>query len=118
SSLFRRSAVFNPEGYGAWERDSEREVDIVTGCFLLIEKTFWDELGGFDPTFVMYGEEADLCLRAQARGALPRITPEAEIIHYVGASETVQARKLVRVITAKTTLIRRNFPAWQRPIAM
>lgn len=118
SSLFRKSALFNPEGYGSWQRDSEREVDIVTGCFLLMKRAFWNQLGGFDATYIMYGEEADLCLRARALGARPRITPEAEIIHYVGASESVHARKLVRVITAKTTLIRRNFPAWQRPIGM
>ncbi|MCR8726787.1 glycosyltransferase family 2 protein [Frigidibacter sp. ROC022] len=118
SSLFRRNAFFNPEGLGGWKRDTEREVDIVTGCFFLIQKSFWDSLGGFDPTYVMYGEEADLCLRARAVGARPRITPTAEIVHYAGASETVRADKLVRLIKAKTTLIRRHFPAWQRPLAM
>jgi GT2 family glycosyltransferase len=117
SSLFRRNPVFNPEGYGNWQRDTEREVDIVSGCFLLIRRAFWDELSGFDAAYVMYGEEADLCLRARALGARPRITPDAEIIHYRGASETVRADKLVRLITAKTTLIRHHFPAWQRPFA-
>lgn len=118
SSLFRQSSLFNSEGYGAWARDDEREVDIVTGCFLLTHRAFWNRLGGFDPTFVMYGEEADLCLRARALGARPRITPEAEIIHYVGASETVQSRKLISVITAKTTLIRRYFPIWQKSLGI
>jgi GT2 family glycosyltransferase len=55
SSLFRRSTFFNPEGYGGWPRDSERGVDIVTGCFLLIRREFWKELGGFDLGYVMYG---------------------------------------------------------------
>lgn len=117
SSIFRKSGLFNPEAYGAWLRDSEREVDIVTGCFLLIRRDFWTELGGFDPTFVMYGEEADLCLRARKLGARPRITPSAEIIHYKGASEKVHADKMVRLLNGKTTLIMRHFPAWQRPIA-
>ncbi|WP_434056211.1 MAG: glycosyltransferase family 2 protein [Roseibium sp.] len=118
SSLFRNSGLFNPEGYGGWSRDSEREVDIVTGCFLLIERAFWDELGGFDATYVMYGEEADLCLRARAKGARPRITPEAEIVHYVGASDTVRKDQLVRLLRAKTTLVRRHFPAWQRGLGI
>ncbi|WP_172300501.1 glycosyltransferase family 2 protein [Pseudoruegeria sp. HB172150] len=118
SSMFRNSGFFNPEGYGDWQRDDEREVDIVTGCLLLIERDFWHELGGFDLTYVMYGEEADLCLRARKLGARPRITPNAEIVHYVGASEAVHARKLVRVLTAKTTLIRQNFPAWKRPFGL
>ncbi|MFQ5622514.1 MAG: glycosyltransferase family 2 protein [Paracoccaceae bacterium] len=114
SSLFRDSAIFNPEGYGGWRRDSEREVDIVTGCFFLIGREFWNRLGGFDLRYVMYGEEADLCRRARALGARPRITPAAEIIHYVGASETVRARKMVKLLKAKVTLAHRIFPSWQR----
>jgi len=114
--VFPGSRIFNAEGYGGWARDSEREVDIVTGCLFLIERDFWNELGGFDLSYVMYGEEADLCLRARALGARPRITPEAEIIHYVGASSTVRSRKHVMLLKAKVTLVQRTFPAWQRPL--
>ncbi|MGB3244717.1 MAG: glycosyltransferase family 2 protein [Sulfitobacter sp.] len=118
SSLFRKNPVFNPEGYGGWNRDSEREVDVVTGCFLLIQRTFWESLGGFDPAFVMYGEETDLCLRARTLGARPRITPEATIVHYAGASEKVRSDKMVRLLRAKVLLIKRHFPAWQQPLAL
>jgi GT2 family glycosyltransferase len=118
SSLFRRSTLFNPESYGGWPRDNESEVDIITGCFLLIRREFWKELGGFDPSYVMYGEEADLCLRAQTKGARPMITPEAQIIHYAGASETVRSDKMVRLLRAKVLLIRRHFPRWQRPAGL
>lgn len=118
SSLFRDSALFNPEGYGGWQRDEEREVDIVTGCFLLIRRSFWEELGGFDSSYFMYGEEADLCLRARALGARPRLTPKAQIVHYAGASETVRSNQLVRLLRAKITLIRHHFPTWQRRLAM
>lgn len=114
SSAFRRSALFNPEGYGDWQRDAEREVDIVCGAFLLIRREFWNRLGGFDLSYVMYGEEADLCLRARAMGAHPRMTPEATIIHYVGASEQVRGSKIVMLLKAKIRLIRDHFPAWQQ----
>ena len=82
TAMFAQSEVFNGEAFGGWARDSERDVDIVSGCFFLIEKELWDELGGFDPLFFMYGEEADLCLRARALSAKPAVTPEATIIHY------------------------------------
>jgi GT2 family glycosyltransferase len=109
SSVMRRSRVFNPEGYGGWQRDAVREVDIVTGCFLLIRRSLWERLGGFDPAFFMYGEEADLCLRARALGARPVITPEATIVHYGGASERVRADKMVRLLTAKVLLLKRHW---------
>ena len=41
----------------------------------------------------MYGEETDLCHRARARGARPRMTPEATIVHYVGASSKRRSDK-------------------------
>ena len=114
NGVFRRSALFNSEYYGDWPRDSVREVDIVTGCFFLIRRDFWDHLGGFDPAFIMYGEEVDMCLRARRLGARPMVTPDATIIHYGGASQAVRADKLVRLLQAKMELIKRHFPARSR----
>lgn len=109
ASVFRDSPVFNPEGYGGWKRDTVREVDIVSGCFFLITHELWEKLGGFDPAFFMYGEEADLCLRARRFGVRPMLTPDATIVHYGGASERVRSDKLVRLLTAKVLLLRRHW---------
>lgn len=116
TGLFPKSGLFNSEAYGGWDRGTVRQVDIVTGCFFLIPRAFWDALGGFDLTYVMYGEEADLCLRAREMGAQPMLTPEATIVHYGAASETVQADKMVRLFKAKITLIDRHFGPLRRPI--
>ena len=117
TGVFPRSELFNSESYGGWDRSSERAVDIVTGCFLMIRRDLWEALDGFDPAFFMYGEEADLCLRARAHGAAPRVTPKATILHYGGASEKVRADKMVRLLAGKASLIGRHFPRWQRPLA-
>lgn len=106
STVFKGSELFNPEGMGAWGRDTVREVDIVVGCFLMITRALWTELGGFDLKYFMYGEEADLCLRAAAKGYRPMITPEAEIMHLVGASYGKRAERTARVAKASATLIR------------
>ena len=108
TKAFPRSNFFNPEGLTAWKRDSVREVDIVTGCFLLIDTALWHQLGGFDPIFFMYGEEADLCLRARKFGARPVITPEATIIHYGGGSAATRSDPNVRLLRAKIALARRG----------
>ena len=117
AAIFPRSGFFNPEAVGGWPRDSVRSVDIVSGCFLMISRSFWRELGGFDPTFYMYGEEADLCLRARTAGARPAVTPAATIVHFGGASETTRAAKMIKLLAAKISLIDRHMPAWQRPLA-
>jgi GT2 family glycosyltransferase len=75
----------------------------------LIHRTFWDRLGGFDPAFFMYGEDADLCARAWADGGRCVICPDATLIHHGGASEPVRADKLVRLFSAKAMLFRKHW---------
>ncbi|HRD74723.1 MAG TPA: glycosyltransferase family 2 protein [Hyphomicrobiaceae bacterium] len=118
TGLFPRTTLFNGEALGGWDRASERDVDIVSGCFFLIERAFWQQLGGFDSAFFMYGEEADLCLRARELGARPRVTPEATIVHYGGASETAREAKLVKLLAAKSMLIRRHWPRGRRLVGL
>jgi len=109
TAIFNRNQFFDPESYGGWPRDEEREVDIVTGCFLLLRTETWRRLHGFDPEFFMYAEEADLCLRAKKNGVRARMCPDAKIIHYGGASERVVADKMVRMLKAKNMLIRKHW---------
>ena len=110
SAVFRGSRLFDPESYGGWQRDTVRQVDIVVGCFLLIDRKLWDGLQGFDERFFMYAEEADLCYRARAHGARPMVTPDAAIIHYGGASEPVRAAKIKRLFRGKVTFLRKHWP--------
>jgi N-acetylglucosaminyl-diphospho-decaprenol L-rhamnosyltransferase len=117
-AAFPKSAIFNPEAYGSWQRDSVRHVDIVTGCFLLIRRQLWNELGGFDERYYMYGEEADLCLRAKTLGWRPMITPDSEIMHIVGASSRKVARRVAMVAKARTTLIRDHWPSLLVPLGI
>ncbi len=109
SVAFKRTSIFNPEGIGGWDREGTRQVDIVSGCFLMIRTELWVTLGGFREEFFMYGEEADLCLRARKLDSRPMVTSEATIVHYGGASERVFADKLVRLLKAKALLIDMHF---------
>lgn len=109
TAAFKTSPLFNTEAIGGWQRDSVRSVDIVVGCFLMIPRDLWNQLGGFDLTYFMYGEESDLCLRAGKLGYQPMITPDAEIMHIVGASSAKVAHKVVMVAKARSTLIRNHW---------
>jgi N-acetylglucosaminyl-diphospho-decaprenol L-rhamnosyltransferase len=105
STAFPRSPRFDPESLGRWDRDSVREVDMVTGSLLMTPRSVWDELGGFDERFWMYGEDADLSWRARRRGYRPSITPEATIVHVSGASTPSPVDVRVRLFRAKVTLM-------------
>lgn len=118
TGVWPTSSLFNGEAYGGWQRDSVGHVDIVSGCFLLIRRSLWEQLGGFDPAFFMYGEEADLCLRAAKIGASPMITPTATIIHLGGASEQTRTAKMLKLLAAKSTLIRRHWHPMLQPLGL
>ncbi len=109
TSFFPNSSVFNTGSYGGWDRSTARQVDIVSGCFFLLKRELWEKLNGFLPEFFMYGEEADLCLRAHKMGARPLVTPEATIIHYGGASEKIHADKMVKLLKAKRLLMKHHW---------
>lgn len=111
SRVFVNSPIFNSEGIGGWRRDTVRQVDIVVGCFFLLRTCLWRELGGFNPRYFMYGEESDMCLRAAKLGYLPMITPDAQIMHLVGASTNKREDKVTKVFRAKATLVRDH---WSR----
>jgi len=111
SSALRGSRLFDPESLGRWQRDTPRRVDVVTGCLLIAERTTWDLLGGLDESYFMYGEDADLSLRAAAAGLRPRITPDAVALHAVGASSggNSSATKMRLLFTGKATLALRRW---------
>jgi GT2 family glycosyltransferase len=114
STLFPHSRLFNPRYLGSWQRDSERQVDVVSGSFLLVSAVLWRRLGGFDTRFFMYGEDIDLCLRARALGHPCWFTPDAEIIHHGAASEPVAVDKMVRLLRAKAQFYDKHWSSRRR----
>jgi N-acetylglucosaminyl-diphospho-decaprenol L-rhamnosyltransferase len=118
STVFKGSRLFDPEAIGGWRRDSVREVGIVTGCLLLAPRALWQELDGFDTRFFMYGEDADLAMRAWARGLRPAITPDAVVTHEIGVSSSSRPDKLVLLFRGKVTLLRKHWSPLRRTLGI
>lgn len=74
-----------------WSHSHARPVPWVMGAGIVIRRCAFDAAGGFDESFHMFYEEADLCYRLQKLGWQVHFAPVAEIVHIGGAS-TRQAR--------------------------
>ena len=109
SLVFSGSRLFNREIYGGETMVGVREVEVVSGCLLMIGKPLWDKLGGFDPAYFMYSEETDLCLRAYRMGVRPVVSADVQIVHLVGATQPVRADRLVRLLKGRRTYMRRHW---------
>jgi GT2 family glycosyltransferase len=71
-----------------FKRDRIAEVDILNGWFWMTRREALDEVGLLDETFFMYGEDIDWCKRFRKAGWGVVYFPEAESIHYGGASSS------------------------------
>jgi N-acetylglucosaminyl-diphospho-decaprenol L-rhamnosyltransferase len=112
TTLAPKNPILDPESLGSWQRDSPREVGVVTGCFLLSPKAVWDELGGMDERYFMYGEDADFAMRARTAGYRPMICPNAELVHEVGLCSDTPVHKTLLLYRGKASLVRTH---WHGP---
>lgn len=61
------------------------EVGYITGADLMMRRSEYEELGGFDPVFFMYYEETDLTARIKRTlGKKVVNVPQAKIVHLIG----------------------------------
>ena len=66
--------------------DTVHEVDAITGAFFLTRNSVLDEVGGFDETFFMYGEDLDLAYRIKQKGFKVLYYPEYTVLHLKSVS--------------------------------
>lgn len=83
---FARPAFLGREHYVNWARDSEREVGVVTGCYLLARRAGVAQVGLLDEGYFFNYEETDWCERFRRAGWSVRLAPVGEIVHHGGAS--------------------------------
>lgn len=61
--------------------DKTAEVELATGCCMLIKKEIFDKVGMFDDKYFLYYEDADLCMRAKKDGFKIMFVPKSIIWH-------------------------------------
>ena len=81
-----------------------RDVDYVSGAFLLTRTALFRKLGGFDTAFApAYYEETDFCMRLREAGHRVVYEPRVRILHYefgsaVHRDDAVQLQKEHRIV--------------------
>lgn len=71
-----------------------REVDYVSGASIMIPRTLWEVLEGFDPQYQpAYYEDVDLAFRVRQAGYKVIYQPFSQVTHYEGISNGVDVTK-------------------------
>ena len=82
---------------------SIRECMAVTAACLMVRRSVFEEIGGFDENFVVGFGDTDLCLRMYVKGYKIIWTPYARLIHHESAS---RGKSSLETHMADTTLMR------------
>jgi GT2 family glycosyltransferase len=79
-------AFFDRYHMRRWDRRDEREIEVISGCYMLVRRAAMLEVGLLDEGFFFYGEETDWCRRSRQHGWRLMFAPVGEIIHFGGGS--------------------------------
>lgn len=80
---------------GYWEGDDTIEVDWLAGVVMVLRRELFEQSGGFDSSFFMYGEDSEWCIRLRREGHRIVYAPAAGVLWHVGAgsSERIWSEK-------------------------
>jgi GT2 family glycosyltransferase len=93
-----------------------REVSALTGACLMIRKTLFLEIGGFNEHFFTAYQDVDLCLRLRDRGLRLICTPLALVVHHESVSRRSYYDMIDRALLLDLweSLIERGDPYYNR----
>ncbi|MFO7551201.1 MAG: glycosyltransferase [Haliea sp.] len=84
------------------EYEYVKEVDYVSGACLMLPRTLWSQLGGFDTRFApAYYEDTDLCFSVREAGYKVLYQPQSSVFHYEGVSNGTDPGKGVKRFQAR-----------------
>ena len=63
-----------------------QRVDAVSGALLLLSRTLFERVGGFDPGYRLHAEDLDLCRRVRDAGATIAVANQVRVLHLRGVS--------------------------------
>ncbi len=86
SRLFPKSTLFGQYNLTYLSPDISMEIDAVSGSCMYVRKQLFNDLGGFDKAFFMYGEDLDLCAKCREKGYKVWYNPSTQVIHFKGKS--------------------------------
>lgn len=97
--------------YEIGESDVYQKIDFVTGADLMISKSIYDQIGGFDENFFLYYEETDLQKRIQSLGYTNYLITTTRIIHLEGGSDfgsTISNFKRIIIHQSRNRFLRKH----------
>jgi GT2 family glycosyltransferase len=94
-----------------WLTRRPKKVEYIDGAFMVVRRSCFEDLGGFDESYTFYGEDVDFCWRAKQKNWEVVFIPNVRVIHIRGASSTINdlANYVGRLLEVKQRFVRERF---------
>jgi O-antigen biosynthesis protein len=86
SKLFPKSKFLGRYNLTYLSTEETYPVEAISGSFMMLRREVYEQAGGFDEAFFMYGEDIDWCYRIRQAGWQIYYVHATQIIHYKGES--------------------------------
>lgn len=78
---------FSEKYYATYlSENSSGEVEVLVGAFMLLKRSLYNQVGGFDEDYFMYGEDIDLSYKIIKAGYKNHYLGNTTVLHYKGES--------------------------------
>jgi len=88
--LLPQNRIFGGERMLWWDRTTEREVDVISGMFMLVRREAIRDVGVMDEDYFLYYEETDWCYRFAKRGWKLLFWPGTYVLHVHAGGQSVK----------------------------
>lgn len=96
-----------------WQSAVPMTIDMLCGACLVIRRAVLDQVGGFDPHYLLYYEDADWCRRVRRHGYRLAAVPAAEIVHYYDQSAQLAVKQSMDwTVRSRNYYMGKQFGPW------
>lgn len=93
-TLFPKSSLFNRHLIGDWDHADEREIDCISGAFMLLRRKALEQVGYLSEKVFMYYEDIEMCFRLKQQGWKIWFLGTVTVIHLAGQSSAKSQQPL------------------------
>ena len=92
-----------------------QKAQLISGSFMVVKTEDFNAVGGFDTNIFLYFEETDICKRLEKNGKFAYLIPDAQFIHYHGASTPQSILIKIELKISLLYVIRKHYGCfWHR----
>ena len=109
TTIFPGSKTIAKYYQGHLPENENNPVEVLSGAFMMLKRTVFEKVNGFDEIFFMYGEDIDLSVRINQLGYKNYYLGKVSITHLKGGSTTYNYKYIKDFYGAMKLFVKKHY---------